>query len=674
MIVALSIAMTVASVVVWPASSLENIYPTTTPGAERAIHLSAARGEWESVQICIRSERDTDIPVRIDASDLAEAIPAPRVYLVRYATLPPTPQRPFGPLRVPDVLVPGEACLLPSGVTQAFWLTYMVPLVAEPGTSDGEVVVHMGDDEVRLPVSLDVFGFSVPAVTSLRSLVPINRARMAKHLRIAEPSLDVWRPVYDELAQYRLSFSIWDSPDVVPRLSDGTVDVPATQQHLQYLVQRGADRVLDAGFGPHGLEPARTGDPDRVIPPADVYVYDMAHWLRNVDWTGRALVMVPPPATRAGWQQARQQSFEVFRAEPALSRLMRVPLHPFFERYVNVWALTLDETNPYAIARLREGQSLRAFRPADSPLVTASGSGSTVTGEHFETVPADAFDGSFFSHWTSGLDVGERHPWIQIDLQNQVATRELRIGWVPGHEAEDVRIRLSFDGRTFNTATALWEHTAPGDDFQPSWSRARFSSERRFVSVRLEFRNPPPNSRVAIADLLVTPALEEAPAPIQHVQPWLATTPGRFPSMGLPGNPAEPRLLPWVCWAHKLLGVYHAGLANWPDSWDGNSWAFPKDWPVEKVLMYPHAESLAPSVRLMRLRDGFEDYEYLRNLEQMAMLYGIRNDPDTDALRRHPRYDGDMQREELLALSRELLERRNAIGNRMNALLKREAP
>ena len=215
----------------------------------------------------------------------------------------------------------------------------------------------------------------------------------------------------------------------------------------------------------------------------------------------------------------------------------------------------------------------------------------------------------------------------------------------------------------------LWETIPAVEASELSWSVGRFSASKKFVSIRLEFREQPADTPVAIADLLLAPEVEQDPAPITPVQPWLRTEPGAFPSLALPAHPAEARMLPWVCWAHKTLGFLHRGFAEWPDAWDGV--AFPEDWPTDSVLVYPSATGFVPSVRLMRLRDGLEDYEYFRNLEQMRFVFGARG-RDIAALRDHPTYAPHPDYRDVVAYGDALLARRAALGRAMNELLRTE--
>lgn len=659
-----------AGAVVWPVSSLENVYPTTPPASVATLEIQAARGEWESLQLCVHNDGAAAIEARIDATEVTGDIPAPSIYVVDFVTLPPGPTHPLGPLRVPDRLLPNAPLTIAPGETRSFWLTYRIPVDAVAGEYEGEVIAILGETEKRLPVTCKVFGFSLPPLASLRSLMPLNRANVANVLDLSATDLDAWLPVYDAIRGYRLAFSIWDDPGTVPRLDDGTVDTQRVQEHL--LHYGAGTSALDVGFGFHGIAPVATANDERFIPAQDVYLYDMGHWLRSLDWTSRAVVMLPGSGSRARWQGVREQSFSIFKAESGIGRILSAPLHPFFERYVDIWALTLGETNPLAIARIRDGQSLYVSTPAAAPVLSASGSGHAIAPYPYETRPADAYDGSFFSHWVSARGPKESYPWLEIDFDRQVATQELRIGWVPGYESRGIRLRTSFDGRTFSTADVRWESMPPSGPFEPSWSVGHLATEKKFVSLRLEFRDQVDNAPVAIADILVARALEDKPAPIARIQPWLATAPGDFPFLGLPGNPAEPRLLPWVCWAHRLLGLLHSGAAHWPPAWDGN--AFPEDWPTEQVLFYPANGGMMPSVRLMRLRDGMEDYEYLRNLEQMAMIFGALRDPEIDALRRHEFYAAELPYVELHSLEKRLLARRAEIAAGMNRLLETEAP
>jgi hypothetical protein len=661
-------ASVVLGLSVWIESSLTNVFPTTPPGTTDTIALRAARGEWESVQVCVRAgDKDTG-PVHIEAAGLDGVIPEPDVYVVDYVTLPPTAER-FGRLRIPDRLLPYTPQEMTPGQTIAFWLTYKVPRDTTPGTRRGAVHVRTDTGSVTIDVSLEVFGFSLPEMSSLRGLFPLNRGRIREYFGLENDPLADWTAVYDNLAPYRLAFSVWDEAAVLPRGTDQSVQTDVMQDHLAYAVAAASMNTIDVGAGLAGIGPFAASEAGALVPPLRVHLYDMGHWLRRQGWFSRAVVIPGAPARREDWPAAREASFRVYGAAPQLARVMPAPLHPFFERYLGIWAISLPEYNYYAAQRLQSGQSLRAFRPVRVDMVEASGSSPGVAGAAYETRPEDAFDGSFFTHWVSGLDAGERYPWLRVDFDAPIATDAVEIGWVPGWEAESVRVRISHDGRTFNNARVSWSSRPAADAFQPSWSVGRLRGARQVQGLRLEFRDQPPDRPVAIADLLIAPAVEESAAPIEPVNVWLRTRPGQFPSLSLPAHPAEPRVLPWVCWSHGFTGMLHTGTANWPAGWASGPMEFPAGWPTEEVLVYPGVEQILPSIRLMRLRDGLEDYEYMQALNQMLRAFHVR-EGDIVNLKQHPLYLAEPTLAEIQRYGRELLERRDRLATAMNNLLK----
>ena len=95
-----------------------------------------------------------------------------------------------------------------------------------------------------------------------------------------------------------------------------------------------------------------------------------------------------------------------------------------------------------------------------------------------------------------------------------------------------------------------------------------------------------------------------------------------------------PRLIGWFCWKYRLDGYMHYAVDYtdsevthnpWQDT--GSRWAtffYPtqKTWDPELGYWQNSAtwDWAIPSIRLMQIRDGFEDYEYMRMLERWILL------------------------------------------------------
>ncbi len=91
-----------------------------------------------------------------------------------------------------------------------------------------------------------------------------------------------------------------------------------------------------------------------------------------------------------------------------------------------------------------------------------------------------------------------------------------------------------------------------------------------------------------------------------------------------PGQDA--RVLPWMAWMDRVDGLYHHHLNDWSlNPWEtpnvnyqANGDGFLFYPPNDETLGYnpcePQSNRLIPSIRLELLREGLEDYAYLRLL------------------------------------------------------------
>ena len=129
-----------------------------------------------------------------------------------------------------------------------------------------------------------------------------------------------------------------------------------------------------------------------------------------------------------------------------------------------------------------------------------------------------------------------------------------------------------------------------------------------------------------------------------------------FPTIILDGSSMDIRILPWICWRFNIDGLLYWCVNFWQRV---NPWEDPMSWIDQNgngYLFYPGGDGPVDSIRLEVLRDGMEDYEYLRMFveccrdEEILKLIG-RTVPSTWNYTDSP--------EELLAL-------RNAIGERLN--------
>ncbi len=160
------------------ASALEKLKPTDALPPGRSIELSAARGECESAQIAVRSDRPlAALAARADPLQGPSPV-APALYRVGMLELA-LPSGPDGAAGAwPDPLIPerdpffGEPRLafpvaVPPGRLQSIWVELCVPQGARPGHHRGRVLLSDGGRELAsVPIALEVWPFALPATAT----------------------------------------------------------------------------------------------------------------------------------------------------------------------------------------------------------------------------------------------------------------------------------------------------------------------------------------------------------------------------------------------------------------------------------------------------------------------------------------------------------------------------
>ena len=89
---------------------------------------------------------------------------------------------------------------------------------------------------------------------------------------------------------------------------------------------------------------------------------------------------------------------------------------------------------------------------------------------------------------------------------------------------------------------------------------------------------------------------------------------GRYPNRFLDYSLLKTRILHWINYAYGLKGYLHWGFNWWGEDPFGEP--NPKLPPGDTHISYPGEKGPIPSLRLEAMRDGLEDYEYLKLLEE----------------------------------------------------------
>jgi Domain of unknown function (DUF4091) len=183
-VISLFIASAVsAAPAVWTEGPLLKVMPSAQAKNSASARITAARNEFESFQIAIRSDSAVS-NVRATASALTgpggAAIPSSNVRLYRQALMDVyTPSGSAGARgRFPDALIPdvdefdGEKrnafpFNVPASEARAIWVDILVPMEARAGVYSGSIHVTGDGLDVTVPVELEVLGFTLPSTPSL---------------------------------------------------------------------------------------------------------------------------------------------------------------------------------------------------------------------------------------------------------------------------------------------------------------------------------------------------------------------------------------------------------------------------------------------------------------------------------------------------------------------------
>jgi len=228
----------------------------------REARLAAARGEWESFQVLMRSDEPVEginvVPGDLCGPDGA-ILPAAAARLYRqhqlHITVPTYRNDAFRPGCYPDALIPFSHPVtrrplsgarltavpfdLPASQTHGFWVDLYAPEDAKPGDYRGTYrVTAAGQEPVEVAVELTVWDFALPRVSTLRTALGSPAARMRPYYRQRakdgkEPEPDDWAAVEEQCAELLSRHRINATPpqgSLVPvAQTDGTFRIPDEQ-------------------------------------------------------------------------------------------------------------------------------------------------------------------------------------------------------------------------------------------------------------------------------------------------------------------------------------------------------------------------------------------------------------------------------------------------------------
>ena len=173
-----------------------------------AVEIQVAANEAEAAQLVLTPRRAiADARVAL-AGDLVAAdgarLGAGAVDILRVGYVPvrqPT-DRSCVAADHPDPLPPQDAdpWPVPAGENQPFWVRVRPPRGTPPGVYRGELVVSADSARRRVPLEVEVFGFSLPDETTCRSQLGVNFDFVVKYQHLASP--EEQRVVFDKYLRF----------------------------------------------------------------------------------------------------------------------------------------------------------------------------------------------------------------------------------------------------------------------------------------------------------------------------------------------------------------------------------------------------------------------------------------------------------------------------------------
>ena len=344
--------------------------------APRECHLEAARNEYESAQLVVKSPTAVK-EVTVQVSELLHEDQKSRISpdhirlrFVGYIHLDKnTPDSELvrvaaAPCEVPDPLLEDSTVGLAADQAQPVWLTVFVPEDAKPGSYSGAVTVSLDGRETKMPITLKVFGFALPAERHLFVTNWFNPGNIANAHGV-ELCSDAFWPILERyarnMAEHRQNVVLtpWSLIEVA-RQEDGSLsfDYSRFDRFVETFLRAGVnDRIeishvghAEGGWGgPVALSRLRAkeaktgayvtlGYSDGLKP----FLQNLEQHLEEKGWLSKAMIHVSDEPSIRNVDSWREASALVHQAAPRIRRIDAIETTDF-DGFLEVWVPKLSQ-------------------------------------------------------------------------------------------------------------------------------------------------------------------------------------------------------------------------------------------------------------------------------------------------------------------------------------------
>jgi hypothetical protein len=342
------------------------------------VTVSAARGEFEAVQVVLRPAKDDQLlsaeigPFR-NANGQAVDIGG-RVDEVAYVRVSqPTDYScargwypdPLPPLRPPLPLIAGE--------NQPLWLTVHVPRETEAGNFSAELMIDTTVGRVRVPLRVHVYDFALPVDTHLRSALGLGAGSLEHYHRL-ERQADkeaVFENYLANFAEHRISpYSFYDyAPIELHFAGEGTnrravldftrFDAAATQwldQHRFSTFQLPLQGMGGGTFQERALGELggfKEGTPEHARLFRD-YLGQVEQHLRERGWLDKAFTYWFDEPDPKDYEFVVEGMKRLKAAAPGVKRMLTEQPEPALVGNVDIWCGLTPEWTPEKVKARRD--------------------------------------------------------------------------------------------------------------------------------------------------------------------------------------------------------------------------------------------------------------------------------------------------------------------------------
>jgi len=346
-------------------------------GSLKPVSVSAARGEYEPVQVVLKPERDGELlSAEVTALRTRWGRKAPisvQVDEVAYVQVTRPTDTNCHAGWYPDPLPPLVTPLkLRTGLNQPLWLTFHVSDGTKPGDYSGKLNLKTTMGEFRVPVKLHVFDFALSEKSHLRSALGLGTKSINRFHRLTrrEDQEAVYEKYLENFAEHRISpYSFFNYAPIDIRFVGEGMNKRAQVDFTKF--DQAAARWLDEhhfntfrlplrGMGSgtfHGrrlgeLEGFKEGTPEHARLFKD-YLSQIEQHLRERGWLGKAYTYWFDEPDPKDYEFVTDGMKRLKAAAPGIKRMLTEQPEPALEGNVDIWCPLTPKLTPEQVGRLR---------------------------------------------------------------------------------------------------------------------------------------------------------------------------------------------------------------------------------------------------------------------------------------------------------------------------------